>query len=1331
MRQITCLIMLLVVGKTMCFAQFGRLYTPDDLLSSSLVNDIKQDAKGFVWIATQDGLNCYDSHHMTVFHKGDGSGLISDDVHTVCMANDNRIFVGTSEGLQVFNFNTSHFITIPLLMKGTNDSTAFVTAIELSKNGDLVVSTSGHGAFRIKSGSQKAERLQLACSNYQRYVMEDSRGRLWISTDNDGLYMFVGGKKRQFLADEKHRGIAFKIMEDRDGNVYVSTLTDGLFMFNNSTGELDQVEVTKGLNVTDIRQVRDGNIYIGTEGSGMLIYSPMTKNIRNASFYSNEINIDRAKVHSIMEDASGNIWLSAFQKGVFFMPSDIGGFGYIGHRSSTFNCIGNYCVMSMTSGSNGVLWVGTDQDGLYSINPDGSCKTHYAAGQGGMPATVLCVSEDENHNIWLGSYLEGAGMLNTATGAYTRLSSFTGLAKNVFGVRADKKGKVWMATLGDGLKVYDIATGEVETFHADDKKSNSLATDYLLAITFSRDGNKVYLATCDGLACYDKVKKSFISEFGKKALLKGMQVYNVHETSDGTLWAGAGDGLYRIRNHGKDIKVYTTADGLPNNTVRSVEIDGDGYLWISTNRGLSHMDIKKETFVNYGMGNGLQGNEFSNSASCFHEGRFVFGGNNGITFFRNEDILQSKKKMAVHLVEMRTAEQKVVMGMKSGIYNIVDTAVIDAQRFDLDHSNNSFTLRFSAMEYAFPEQVIYEYRINNSDWVSLSHGMSEVTFSNLASGTYHFAVRSRYNEICSDEWQFTIVVHPAWYASIWAYLVYALLAAALVWYIVRQRRRKEQERLRLQEHIHAEQLNEAKIQFFMNISHDIRTPMTLIMSPLQKLITTDKDPVRQKQYSLMERNGKRIQSLIDQLMDLRKIDKGMMQMKFKQTDVVGLMNEIHGLFAYQAAERNIKDTFTSKEDTLYADIDRVAFDKIVMNVLGNAYKYVPDGGWITVELDRQQDTFTLKIANSGNGIAPEELERIFDRFYQVNNTGSPFGGTGIGLHLTRSLVMLHGGTITAHNIEGDGCYFLITLPLKQGKMLSESETATENREQVSKAAVVAEDIVPEPTEGGSDATASTSRRKTILIVEDDDEIRQYLASEFSQQYVVEECVNGKEGLEHALKRVPDLVITDLMMPVMDGYTLCQKLKRNVNTNHVPVIMLTAKTSDEDRLEGLGAGADAYIVKPFNMEILSRAAANLIQSRQVLRNKFTGKEAQTERVEQVKLKTPDERLLERIMSTINSNISNPDLSVEFISQEVGISRAHLHRKLKELTNQSPRDFIRNIRLKQAANLLASGNQNVTEVMYAVGMQNAASFSTMFKNFYGVSPKEYTREHSKEK
>ena len=630
------------------------------------------------------------------------------------------------------------------------------------------------------------------------------------------------------------------------------------------------------------------------------------------------------------------------------------------------------------------------------------------------------------------------------------------------------------------------------------------------------------------------------------------------------------------------------------------------------------------------------------------------------------------------------------------------------------------------MEFAFPEQVKYEYRINNGEWVSLSHGMSEVTFSNLPSGTYHFAVRSRYNEIYSDERTFTIVVHPAWYASIWAYLVYALLAAALIWYIMRQRRRKEQERLRLQEHIHAEQLNEAKIQFFMNISHDIRTPMTLIMSPLQKLITTDKDAARQKQYSLMERNGKRIQSLIDQLMDLRKIDKGMMQMKFKQTDVVAMLKEIHGLFAYQATERNIKDTFTSKEETLYADIDRVAFDKIVMNVLGNAYKYVPDGGWITVELDRQRDTFTLKIANSGNGIAPEELERIFDRFYQVNNTGSPFGGTGIGLHLTRSLVMLHGGTITAHNMESDGCYFLITLPLKQGQALP--ETASDVKEQAGKAVAVVEETLTNVEETQGEA-ASSSRRKTILIVEDDDEIRQYLAGEFSQQYAVEECTNGKEGLEHALKHVPDLVITDLMMPVMDGYTLCQKLKRNVNTNHVPVIMLTAKTSDEDRLEGLGAGADASIVKPFNVEILSRAAANLIQSRQVLRNKFTGKEAQTEKVEQVKLKTPDERLLERIMSTINSNISNPDLSVEFISQEVGISRAHLHRKLKELTNQSPRDFIRNIRLKQAANLLASGNQNVTEVMYAVGMQNAASFSTMFKNFYGVSPKEYTREHSK--
>ena len=1329
MRRISLLILLFLSVKVACLAQFGKLYTPDDLLSSSLVNDIIQDPKGFVWIATQDGLNCYDSNHMSIFHKDDGCGLASNDVNCVWFSKDGHIFIGTSEGLQVLDFNTFHFITIPLSVKGIADISVYVTSITDARNGDLLVSTSGRGAFRIKKGTRTAVPIKAAGGYYLRSILEDSHGRLWLSTDNDGLYMVSGNKSRQYFSDEHHRGEVFKVFEDQTGNIYASTLTDGLFFLSNTTGEFDAVEVTHGIDVSSVHLAKDGNIYIGSDGSGMMIYNPMAKTIRTASFYSNQINMNRAKVHSIMEDASGNIWIAAFQKGVFFMPAETGGFGYIGHRSAQFNCIGNYCVMSLGISNDGVMWVGTDQDGLYSVNKDGSCKAHYAAGQNGIPATVLSISEDENHNIWLGSYLEGAGMLNPATGTYKRLPSFNGLARHVFGVCADKKGKVWMSTLGDGLKLYDIATGEMKSFHADSNNPNSLVTDYLISISFSRDGNKLYIASCNGLACYDMQKKSFISEFGKKAILSG-HVYNARETSDGSLWAGAGDGLYRIRNHGKDIKKYTTVDGLPNNTIRSVEVDGDGYLWISTNRGLSHMDIAKETFVNHGTGNGLQGNEFSNNASSYFNGVFAFGGNNGITFFRNSDITRNKKKLTVQLVEMRTAEQKVVMGMKSGIYNIVDTAVIDADRFDLARSNNSFTLRFSAMDYTHAEQILYEYRINNGKWVSLSQGMSEVNFSNLPSGTYRFAVRSRYNDIYSDEKNFTIVVHPAWYASLWAYLVYALLAAGLVVYVMRQRSRKEQERLRMQEHIHAEQLNEAKIQFFMNISHDIRTPMTLIMSPLQRLISTDKDPSRQNQYRLMERNGKRIQSLIDQLMDLRKIDKGMMQMNFKRTDVVSLLNDVHGLFAYQAKERNISATFKHPDSSLYADIDRVAFDKIVMNVLGNAYKYVPEGGWITMELERQRDSsadaenLTLKIANSGDGIESDKLERIFDRFYQVNNNGSAFSGTGIGLHLTRSLVMLHGGSITAHNLEEGGCYFLITLPLHQGADIQDANSTSQD---VVDNTAIDESYTESAGEEGDNV--STSRRKTVLIVEDDTEIRQYLINEFSQQYVVEECSNGKEGLEHALKHAPDLIITDLMMPVMDGLTLCQKIKRNLNTNHVPVIMLTAKTSDEDRLEGLGAGADVYIVKPFNIEILLRAANNLIQSRQVLRNKFTGKESQTEHIEQVKLKTPDERLLARIMATINSNISNPDLSVEFISQEVGISRAHLHRKLKELTNQSPRDFIRNIRLKQAANLLASGNQNVTEVMYAVGMQNAASFSTMFKYFYGVSPREYTKEHGK--
>jgi DNA-binding response OmpR family regulator/nitrogen-specific signal transduction histidine kinase len=554
-----------------------------------------------------------------------------------------------------------------------------------------------------------------------------------------------------------------------------------------------------------------------------------------------------------------------------------------------------------------------------------------------------------------------------------------------------------------------------------------------------------------------------------------------------------------------------------------------------------------------------------------------------------------------------------------------------------------------------------------------------------------------------------------------------MIIGMFAWQYLAYRRHKEQDRLRLQAHIHAEEMGEAKLRFFMNMSHEIRTPMTLILTPLLSLIKNDTDPNRKGVYETIRRHAERILSLINQMMDLRKIDKGQMQMRMRETNLVGFAKDIYNLFDSQAKAKQIKFLFNHDSEEIPVWIDRQNFDKVFMNVLSNAFKYTPTGGEIGIRLTHNAESATIAIYDNGEGIPEDKINKIFDRFYQTPTTvNDRYVGTGIGLDLTRSLVELHHGTITVHNLE-KGCEFVITIPmgnshLNPDEILIDDETT----ETITPELILEEEPEPEPTNPMAEVMAQ-NRRMTLVIAEDDEEIRNYLENELSSDYEVHACTNGREALGEIIRTKPDLVLSDIMMPEMDGNTLCTRLKTNPNTNSIPVVLLTAKSRDEDKLEGLETGADAYIVKPFNMDILRRTIINLINKHRLLRLKYERNDNLEEQVDEIRLKSPDEKLLERIMECINKNLNNSDLSVDMIADTVGISRVHLHRKMKDLTGQTPHDFIRNIRLKKAAQLLANQGMNVTEVMYACGFANSASFSTVFKKFYGMSPRDYMREH----
>lgn len=1332
----TLTILLTVLAPCGVNAQMGKIFDADKQLSSSYTNQVYLDRDGFIWVVTRNGLNRYDGYQFHTIKKDPGNPHSMASNYVNCMIQDRSglFYMGMYGALQTYDGN--NFEDVEVKDVQGNVVSCYMTCFLLRQNGEMFAGTSGHGLLHI-TDPRHANQVggQLRNVHTVNGLLEDRQGHVWIVTPNMGLLEYDGKTVRHHFSDDAMSSIVRSLCLGRDGSIYVGTSTNGVYVRSAKGGEFRHLDVLGNKHIAALYCCRDGRLMVGYDGQGVAIYSPQKGTLEDNPYYSREVSLNLSKVYSIVEDANGNIWLGLLQKGVFMQSGESTGFSYMGYKLGTQNIIGEACVVSTCVDSKGRVWVGTDKDGLYCL--DGSERRMLRHYRENFPATIMSIAEDRDGRIWVGSYAEGFGYIDTA-GNYHKYPQYGN--SSGFAIETTKNGVVWVATMGQGLLRITSSSIKAYTMQEnapDDPRANSIVNDYISKMSLSPDEKRVYLATTMGVCCLDIEKDSWTSTFSKNCLNYGTPC-RVAKEFNGQLWIGANDGLYCYDLKRKELQPYTADRGLSDNGIAAIECDRQGRLWIATDHGLCCHDPKTGSTRSYFVDNGLQSNEFSDGASSTTPGGImVFGGVGGITWFRPEQIQQSNWEAKVSLVAFRINNQPVNSSSYSGGYQICDTTVIAAERFELASHDNTFAIQFSTLTYVNPEHITYLYSINGEDFTRLQPGTNEITLTHMLPGTYHFCVKAERNGIQTAERCFTVIIHAPWYRSMLAYIIYILALLAALWFYLKSRRRKEQDRLRLQEHIHAEQMADAKLKFFMNISHEIRTPMTLITAPLQSLMKHDDDPQRRSAYETIRRNAERILGLINQMMDLRKIDKGQMQMRMAETDLVSFVGDCFTLFAHQAEVKGISFSYEHDMEQLPVWIDRRNFDKVIVNLLSNAFKFTPSGGEIKIRVSQESTTARIAIRDTGEGIPEEKIGRIFERFYQASSTANDRNiGTGIGLDLTRSLVELHHGTIEAHNnTDSQGCEFVVSIPLGSNH-LSVEEIISEADGNQQETAVL--NMEPEtlsaqsttPSAQPSVPSVSRTNRQRIVIVEDDEEIRNYLISELQRDFDVKGCADGREGLAEVLKSLPDLVISDIMMPQMDGNTLCATIKGSPTTSHIPVLLLTAKNRDEDKLEGLETGADAYIVKPFNMDILRRTIVNLIHTHRMLQLKYGRNDQLEEKVDDVQMKSPDDRLLERIMNVINKNLNNADLSIDGIADEVGISRVHLHRKMKELTGQTPHDFIRNIRLKQAAYLLANQKMNITEVMYACGFNNAASFSTIFKRFYGLSPRDYMKEHSKE-
>ena len=1310
-------------------AQKTQLITTAEHLSNSLINQVYQDSRGYIWIATEDGLNRFDGDDIQIYRTNstNPNAISSNYVHKVYEDSYGRLWIGTLSGLQIYSREYDNFQSVPIIY---NDDTikAHVTDIVEDKIGNIWIATSGRGVLKYDGQKMTPAIQNETITDFVSSIECDSRGNLWIvALSNNVVYKYIPTDNQiHFIHIENNRTLAENaFVKEIDGQLYLSVDNSGLYQLNEKKSTFYKCTTHINSFISAI-SAHNGKIFIGTDGDGLYQLDNNTNQCQKVDIFMSQIDFAKSKIHSILFDRSGNLWLGIFQKGVMLTPYSTKGFTVYGYKpNSAFN-IGSSSVMSVMNDADG-LWIGTDGDGLYHVDSDGQI-THIQ----NVPKTIMDIATHTtiSSKLLLACYDDGLIIFDKKTHSVTDvnrplLNASSQYNGRVVSIACASDGKIMVGTYGSGFYTLNNecthATAFISSSEERDWERNEPINNWINSIYI--DNDKTWIGTYKGLSSFNIEQHRFaLADSTIQNYLNNKIVFDITTDAKNDIWIATNDGIVKYNKTDHSVRMFTNADGLSSNTAVSVATDSVGNVWVGTYGGLSRIDAITNTISSFYSHDGIQGEQFSRAAVCSStDGQLFFGGTNGLTSFSPHTIQPDTLLLRVEVTSLYINGREVKKGDTSDGQQIVSTAIIDADTFTFSYAEKSFALKLSSFAYIDHELVRYEYMLDGFDteWHSTPQGISLISFTNLPPNTYKLHIRAKIGNNFSPIKTINIQIMPLWWQTWWAAVLYLFIFIGIgyfIYTITKQRRFIKEELIRQE---HERNIEEAKFQFFFNISHEIRTPLTLIINPLKELMRDNTDDKQQNKYNIIYRNAMRILRLINQLLDIRKIEKGQMTMHFIPTNINNMIDEISQNFIYAADKKNIKMSIVNQLTDNIVAIDNNHFDKVIYNLYSNAIKYTPEGGEIETTISSANDNIIIEIADSGIGIAPDKLELIFNRFYQIDNQETAaYTGTGIGLHYSRSIITMHNGTITARNkATGHGAIFRIEIPRHQNN--EETQTEAQQPTAISEADAYVS-VVTENEKHKPDSN------KKILIIDDEPEVNSYLVSELSKHYKTSSCTNGKEAYEMLLTEHFDAVISDVMMPIMDGITLCRKIKSNINISHLPVILLTAKHSDEDRNKGLLTGADAYIAKPFDIEILENTLYSIITNRERILKQLSTNNNETIVYKKVNLKSSDEILMEKITSYIDTHIADPTLNVEKLAEHVGMSRVHMHRKLKELTSQSARDYIKSIRLKQAGILLGEKKLNISEVAYALGFTNLSHFSSSFRDFYGISPTEYMNE-----
>lgn len=1341
-----------------------------DGIPKKAISTVLQDDQGFIWIGTRgSGLYRYDGTNYVSYKQkwNDSTSINSNQIFTLYLDREKRLWVGTDTGLNLFDRSQKTFKRFEELPNTDNDYFN-VTALIEDSNGDLIVGTYANQLLKINIKDYSISKInnssELTNVDFSLNSLELGLNGKFFAGTSFGLMVY--NPQSNMLSPYKNKDISSKnlhkirsnvesLYRDSENNLWIGTWNSGLLKISLET-DIENVESFPITNekIFCITEV-ENNILLGTENDGLFVLNNQGEikhhYIENAS---NKDSIKSNSIWSVFSDKEGRIWLGYYNQGVDVYDSLYNKFGSIEEVINETNSLQSFQITDLIKDDKGRLWVsafnGVDiydpiTDNFENINGKSKIYTGLKSNIG-----VESLFLDSNNNIWIGTWDNGIYFLKKDSKKFIHFNktSTKGALKtnSIRGFAEDSRGRIWMASFLKGLHYYDPKNNSFYYCDTDPFISSGLIkSDVKTIIVDSED--KIWAGTIGGLFRIEDLGDSNFHVENLRSKLEIAQknhpslhnILSLYEAKDATIWIGTdGAGLFRYDRNEDEFYNQNLVQDIEETSINGIIEDNQNNIWISGSLGITKFSMLDNTVTNFTVDDGLLSHYFHNGAIAKGQsGTLYFGNQLGINYINPKKYETNKIEPTLYFTDFKLFNKSVIPNKKG---SVLKKSISETDTIELTYNQTVFSINYIGVNYTRAEKNEYAYFLEGFDkqWNFVGNSKS-VTYTSLNPGEYTFKVKASNNDgvWTQNPLMLYIRVTPPWWKSNLAYASYIFftILCGIGIYLFSKKRFKEKQNILFERNkrIQEEELHTTRLQFFTNISHEFRTPLTLIINPIKDLIKNENLELSKRvndKLQIIHKNSDRLSRLIDELMDFRKLQSNKIQVKFEEIEIVNTLKEIKGFFEEEGQKRKISLQFYTPLNELWAWVDSKMFEKIIFNILSNAFKITPDGGEIQIALEekinKNEDVnttlnlFEVSIKDSGPGIDKKEYKQIFKRFYQVSTLNKDFyGSTGIGLEMVKNYMKFHNGKIEVESEIGKGAKFLMTFPIVNKNLSKTDEMTSTKNENTLLELEKSSDVESSETNQIIEKDAVSAKKEfTILIVEDNVELQEYIKEELEELYIVFVASNGKIGCDLALEKQPDLIITDIVMPFMDGLELCNKIKNTLATSHIPIIMLTSRVMVEDRIKGINSGADGYIGKPFTMDLLKAMANQMIVNRKTIFDKFSkGDEKKLE----ITTTTLDDKFLKRASYFIQENIQDPNLNVENLANQLRLSRSQLYRKIKVLTGLSANEYLRKIRLEKAKELLqSSNNYNVSEVTYKVGFSSPSYFTKCFKKEFGYLP-----------